>query len=71
MRIGRSVPALTAILMGASLLSACGGSSSGIATLNWYINPDNGGQAELAAKCSAASNGAFRIETRAIGFEKP
>ena len=43
-------------------LVACG-SSSGPPTLNWYINPDNGGQAELAAKCSAASNGAYRIQT--------
>jgi multiple sugar transport system substrate-binding protein len=34
--------------------------------LNWYINPDNGGQAELAAKCSAASNGAYRIDTSVL-----
>jgi multiple sugar transport system substrate-binding protein len=49
----------------ASVLAACGG-SSGVATLNWYINPDNGGQAELAAKCSAASNGAYRIATSVL-----
>jgi multiple sugar transport system substrate-binding protein len=50
----------------ASLTTACGGGGSGVPTLNWYINPDNGGQAELAAKCSAASNGAYRIETSVL-----
>jgi len=50
----------------ASVTAACGGSGSGVATLNWYINPDNGGQAELAAKCTAASNGAYRIETSVL-----
>ena len=48
-----------------ALLTACGG-SSGPPTMNWYINPDNGGQAELAAKCSAASNGAYRIVTSTL-----
>lgn len=47
----------------ASALVSCGGGESGVPSLNWYINPDNGGQAELAAKCSAASNGAYRIKT--------
>jgi multiple sugar transport system substrate-binding protein len=65
-RIGRSVPALLAVLMCASLTAACGGGGSGVATLNWYINPDNGGQAELAAKCTAASNGAYRIRTSVL-----
>jgi multiple sugar transport system substrate-binding protein len=57
--------ALAFVLL-ASVTAACGGDDSGIATLNWYINPDNGGQAELAAKCSAASNGAFRINTSVL-----
>ena len=56
---------VTIALLG-TLLTACGGGESGVATLNWYINPDNGGQAELAAKCSAASNGAYRIETSVL-----
>ena len=46
-------------------VAACGG-SSGPLTLNWYINPDNGGQAQLAAKCGAASNGAYRIKTSTL-----
>jgi multiple sugar transport system substrate-binding protein len=54
-----------ALLLFASVLVACGG-SSGPAALNWYINPDNGGQAQLAAKCTAASNGAYRINTSTL-----
>jgi multiple sugar transport system substrate-binding protein len=53
--------AIVAVLAGG--LSACGGDSSGPPTLTWYINPDNGGQAELAAKCTQESGGAYAIET--------
>ena len=55
-----------AIAFLASVTVACGGGGSGVPTLNWYINPDNGGQADLAAKCSADSNGAYRIETSVL-----
>jgi multiple sugar transport system substrate-binding protein len=34
-----------------------------VPTLTWYINPDDGGQAEIAASCTEAANGAYRIET--------
>ncbi|WP_338073689.1 extracellular solute-binding protein [Kineococcus siccus] len=52
-------------LLLASTLGACGSgsASTGTPTLNWYINPDNGGQATIAAACSEASNGAYTIET--------
>lgn len=44
------------------LLGACSSpTDGGVPTLGWYINPDNGGQAELAAACSAASGGRYRI----------
>jgi ABC-type glycerol-3-phosphate transport system substrate-binding protein len=48
----------------ASTLAACGGDGGGgsVPVLNWYINPDSGGQAEIAARCSEASNGAYTIE---------
>jgi multiple sugar transport system substrate-binding protein len=46
-------------------LAACGG-SSGVPVLNWYINPDNGGQRALAAKCSAASGGRWRIDVSTL-----
>ncbi|MBN2621996.1 MAG: extracellular solute-binding protein [Acidimicrobiales bacterium] len=41
---------------------ACGGDDSGTPTLTWYTNPDNGGQADLAAKCTDEADGAYRIE---------
>jgi multiple sugar transport system substrate-binding protein len=45
----------------ASLLPACGG-SSGPPTLHWFINPDNGGQEQLAERCAAASQGRYDIK---------
>jgi multiple sugar transport system substrate-binding protein len=33
-----------------------------VPTLTWYINPDNGGQQDLAAKCTEAADGAYRID---------
>ncbi|GAA0294495.1 extracellular solute-binding protein [Kineococcus aurantiacus] len=55
---------LSAATVLAGGLTACGGSStaSGTPTLNWYVNPDNGGQQEIAEKCSAASGGAYAID---------
>ncbi|MFN2502831.1 MAG: extracellular solute-binding protein [Acidimicrobiales bacterium] len=61
----RKTAVALAIALSVPLLTACG-ESSGVTTLNWYINPDNGGQAELAAKCTAESNGAYRIETSVL-----
>jgi multiple sugar transport system substrate-binding protein len=37
------------------------GAPSGVPTLRWYVNPDNGGQARLAARCEAESGGRFRL----------
>lgn len=48
--------------MAMTALAACGG-EEGTPTLNWYINPDNGGQVELAAKCTEEAGGAYEIET--------
>jgi multiple sugar transport system substrate-binding protein len=49
-------------------LAGCG-SESALSTLNWYINPDNGGQAQLAAKCTAAAGGRYRLETSVLPNE--
>jgi multiple sugar transport system substrate-binding protein len=54
-----------ALAVSASLLSACG-SDSGPPTLNWYINPDNGGQSRLAEKCAGESNGAYRVDIQTL-----
>jgi len=34
--------------------------------LAWYVNPDNGGQAEIAARCTTAAAGRYRIETQPL-----
>lgn len=43
------------------LLLACSGGPRDPRSLTWYVNPDNGGQARLAAACSDASGGRYRI----------
>jgi multiple sugar transport system substrate-binding protein len=59
----RGIAGVAVALVAAGSLAACGGGSSGgTPTLTWYINPDSGGQAKIAASCSAASNGAYKIE---------
>jgi trehalose/maltose transport system substrate-binding protein len=64
------IPAV-ALLLIAVLLGGCGedGAAAGIPTLKWYINPDNGGQAELAARCGRASQGRYRIEVSLLPNE--
>jgi multiple sugar transport system substrate-binding protein len=44
------------------LLAGCRGASDDPTALSWYVNPDNGGQARLAARCTAESGGRYRIE---------
>jgi multiple sugar transport system substrate-binding protein len=46
------------------LLGACS-QQSGTPTLNWYINPDNGGQARLAEKC-APSGGPYKVDIQTL-----
>lgn len=47
-------------------LAACAGSGSGTPVLTWYINPDNGGQAEIAKQCTEAADGQYTIETSVL-----
>jgi len=56
------VARLLASLAGALLLAGCRGATDDPTTLSWYVNPDNGGQARLAARCSAASGGRYRVQ---------
>jgi multiple sugar transport system substrate-binding protein len=52
--------AATAVLT--SLLAGCGGGGDGgTPTLTWYINPDSGGQAEIASRCTEAAGGRYTI----------
>jgi len=42
--------------------SGCEARRPGVPTLRWYANPDNGGQARLAARCTAEAGGRWRLE---------
>jgi multiple sugar transport system substrate-binding protein len=53
-------------LVSVSLLSACGSGTGGPPTLTWYTNPDSGGQAEIASRCTDAAGGKYRIETAVL-----
>jgi len=54
---------LPACLLGVvALAAACrGDGAAAVPTLSWYVNPDNGGQARLAARCAAESGGRWRL----------
>jgi ABC-type glycerol-3-phosphate transport system substrate-binding protein len=54
--------ALVGMLIGTVAMSGCGPAEADN-SLTWYINPDAGGQAAIAEKCSAESGGRYRIET--------
>ena len=59
----RAQAAGVALALGATLgLVACS-DDSGPPVLTWYINPDDGGQEEIAARCTEEADGAYRIET--------
>ncbi|MEX5721045.1 extracellular solute-binding protein [Geodermatophilus maliterrae] len=64
--------AATAFVL-ASTLAACGGGGEASATpiLNWYINPDSGGQAEIAARCTEEADGAYTIEVSQLPRNSP
>jgi multiple sugar transport system substrate-binding protein len=55
---------LGATALALSVLSACGQESS-TPVLNWYINPDNGGQARLAEKCAPAGS-PYRVNIQTL-----
>ena len=48
-------------------LAACGdGGGGGTPTLTWYTNPDNGGQQDLATKCTKEADGAYKISVAVL-----
>jgi multiple sugar transport system substrate-binding protein len=59
-------PHRRAVLIAAALvtstLAACS-DEGGPPTLAWYINPDDGGQKEIAKRCTDAAGGRYKIET--------
>jgi multiple sugar transport system substrate-binding protein len=65
----RSLGGAAAAAVLASTLAACGGDSGASNALTWYINPDSGGQAEIAQRCSDESGGAYTIEVAQLPRE--
>jgi multiple sugar transport system substrate-binding protein len=70
-RRGRSVACLLSAVVVASTAAACGGEDgdAGAPTLTWYTNPDSGGQAEIARRCTEAADGAYEIRTAQLPRE--
>lgn len=58
----RILATAAATALGAAGLAACG-PAAGPPELTWYINPDDGGQAEIAKDCTAQADGAYTIST--------
>ncbi|WP_207400601.1 extracellular solute-binding protein [Actinomadura roseirufa] len=54
-----------ALALLATGLGACS-AEGGTPTLTWYTNPDDGGQTRLAAACTKASGGRYRITTSVL-----
>lgn len=59
----RRAASTAAALVAVAALAACGSDDGGVPTLTWYINPDAGGQAEIADRCTDAAEGRYTIET--------
>jgi multiple sugar transport system substrate-binding protein len=62
--VRRRLALLTAAALALPLMAACS-QSSGVPTLNWYINPDNGGQKRLAEKCTP-KDGSFKVQIQTL-----
>jgi len=48
-----------------TVLVACG-EDGGPPTLTWYTNPDSGGQAEIAKRCTEQADGEYKISTSGL-----
>jgi multiple sugar transport system substrate-binding protein len=62
----RAVAGAAAAAVLSSVLAACGSDGGGVPTLTWYTNPDSGGQAEIASRCTDDAEGRYRIETSVL-----
>ncbi len=67
--MGRRTATLTVAGAMVLALAACSGDDVEAPTLTWYINPDDGGQAEIAERCTEEADGAYRIETSLLPRE--
>ena len=59
----RRIGAFVGIVVVAAVVAACGSSSKGPVTLNWYVFPEPSGSfAKAAADCSSSSHGEYSIK---------
>jgi multiple sugar transport system substrate-binding protein len=70
-RTRRGLVAAAAAAVLTSSLAACGSDSGGPPVLNWYINPDSGGQAEIASRCTEAAQGRYTIDVSTLPRDSP
>ena len=70
-RLRRGIAGTAVALVASGTLAACGGDSGGPPTLTWYINPDSGGQAEIASRCTDEAGGDYVIEVSQLPRDSP
>lgn len=52
-------------------LAACGSGEGGPPSLNWYVNPDSGGQERIAKECTAEAGGEYTIKLQRLPRDAP
>jgi multiple sugar transport system substrate-binding protein len=62
---------VTAAVLAAGLAACGGGGNSATPTLTWYINPDSGGQAAIAQRCTEAAHGRYTVTTSTLPRDSP
>src|SRR6476620_3752164 len=70
-RLRRGIAWTAVAVVATGTLAACGGGSGGPPTLTWYVNPDSGGQAEIASRCTKDSGGKYVLETSVLPRDSP
>src|SRR3712207_2008509 len=62
-----SAAAVTAAVL--TVVAGCGAGETGPPDRVWYVNPDSGGQEEIAARCTEAAGGAYTVSTSTLPRE--
>ncbi len=71
-RAARTIaPTLGAAVLAVGALTACGAGPApgGAPPLTWYVNPDDGGQEDIAARCTEAAAGRYTVSTSLLPRE--
>jgi multiple sugar transport system substrate-binding protein len=70
-RSRRGIAGAAVALVASGTLAACGSDAAAAPTLTWYINPDSGGQAEIASRCTDEAGGDYVIEVSQLPRDSP